>query len=103
MASSKAISRKRLAGDMKAVISDAEELLKATAGQAGETIQSVRDKIEKTFNSAKTSMEKLEKAGVDKVKGAAKATDHYVHDNPWLSIGVAAGLGLIVGWLVHRK
>lgn len=98
-----ALSRKKLASDVKAVIIDAEDLLKATAGQTGDKIESIRARAEKSFNSIKASMENLEHEEVEKIKDAAKATDKYVHENPWLSIGIAAGAGLIVGWLIKRK
>lgn len=103
MTTDSTIAREKLAEDMKAVISDTEELLKATAGQAGEKIQSARAHVEETLRSAKARMEDLEHIAVEKVKDAAKATDKYVHDNPWPSIGIAAGVGLIVGWLLGRK
>jgi len=97
------VTRQKLASDIRAVIVDTEELLKATAGQAGDKIQSARARVEETLRSAKLRVEDLEHVAVEKVKAAAKATDQYVHDNPWPAIGVAAGIGLVVGWLVGRK
>ena len=97
------IARETLAADMKAVIADTEELLKATAGQAGDKIQSARARVEETLRSAKASMEDLELAAIEKVRDAAKATDQYVNENPWPSVGIAVGVGLIVGWLLGRK
>ncbi len=94
------IAKEKLAIDLKSVISDTEELLKATAGQVDDKIQSARARVEKTLHSASVRMEDLEHAAADKVMEAAKATNQYVHVNPWPSIGVAAGLGLIVGWLI---
>ena len=103
MTTESTIARERLAADMKAVISDTEELLKVTAGQAGDKLQSVRARVEETLRSAKVRVEDLEHDAVEKVKVAAKMTDQYVHENPWPSIGVAAGVGLIVGWIIGRK
>jgi ElaB/YqjD/DUF883 family membrane-anchored ribosome-binding protein len=40
---------------------------------------------------------------VGKAKVAAKATDDYVHENPWKSIGIAAGVGFLLGMLVSRR
>jgi ElaB/YqjD/DUF883 family membrane-anchored ribosome-binding protein len=99
--------RDTLAEDLRAVIGDTEELLKATASQAGDQIQSVRKRVEATLRSARDRVEDLEVETLAKVKAAAKATDQYVHQNPWPSIGiaagVAAGVGLIAGWLLGRK
>lgn len=103
MINDEAMSRKKLANDVKAVIVDAEELLKATAGQTGDKIESIRAHAEKSFNSVKNSMESMELDEVEKIKDAAKATDKYVRGNPWLSIGIAAGAGIVIGWLIKRK
>lgn len=97
------IARKKLAADLRAVIADTEELLKATAGQAGDKIQSVRARVEETLSSARARISSLEDSAVENVKASAKATDLYVHENPWQSIGIAAGVGLIFGWLLGRK
>ena len=40
---------------------------------------------------------------VTKSKAAARATDDYVHDHPWKAVGVAAGVGLLIGLLLNRK
>jgi ElaB/YqjD/DUF883 family membrane-anchored ribosome-binding protein len=103
MKSESAVARQKLAADFKAVIADTEELLKATAGQAGDKIQSARTRVEETLRSARARMDTLEDYVVDNVKASAKATDQYVHDNPWQSVGIAAGVGLIFGWLLGRK
>ena len=103
MTTERNIAREKLAADMRAVIIDTEELLSATAGQAGDKIQSARARVEETLRSAKARVDDLEQAAIEKVKATAKATDLYVHENPWPSIGIAAGVGLIVGWLISRK
>ena len=103
MKSESAVARQKLAADLRAVIADTEELLKATAGQAGDKIQSARARVEETLRSASARMDTLEDYAVENVKATAKATDQYVHDNPWQSIGIAAGVGLIFGWLLGRK
>jgi ElaB/YqjD/DUF883 family membrane-anchored ribosome-binding protein len=103
MATNDGISREKLVKDMKAVMAEAEALLRATAGDAGEKVQSVRAQVEKTLESAKSRMEDAEDSIVDKVKASAEATDLYVHDYPWPAIGIAAGIGLIVGWAIGRK
>ncbi|PKL16893.1 MAG: DUF883 domain-containing protein [Spirochaetae bacterium HGW-Spirochaetae-5] len=103
MNSESAIARKKLAADLRAVIADTEELLKATAGQAGDKIQSARTRVEETLRSARARIDTLEDSAMENVKASAKATDQYVHENPWQLIGIAAGMGLIFGWLLGRK
>jgi ElaB/YqjD/DUF883 family membrane-anchored ribosome-binding protein len=98
-----AVTREKLAADLRAVIDDTEELLKATAGQAGEKIHAARARAEETLRTAKARLAELGEAGVEKAKAAAKATDTYVHDNPWQSIGIAAGVAFLLGWVLGRK
>jgi ElaB/YqjD/DUF883 family membrane-anchored ribosome-binding protein len=98
-----ATAREKLEKDLKLVMAEAEELLKATAGQAGDHIQSVRARVEETIASAKAEGEDLEGAAIEGAKSAARAADSYVHENPWPAIGIAAGLGLIAGWVLGRK
>jgi ElaB/YqjD/DUF883 family membrane-anchored ribosome-binding protein len=103
MTTESAVTREKLAADLKAVIRDTEELLTATAGQAGEKIHAARARAEETLRTAKARLADLGEAGVEKAKAAAKATDTYVHENPWQSIGIAAGVGFLLGLLVCRK
>ena len=103
MATDTAVSREKLAADLRAVISDTEELIKATAGQAGEKLSAARARTEETLRDAKERLAALGDAGVERAKAAAKATDTYVHENPWQSIGVAASVGFLLGWVLGRK
>ena len=103
MTTETAATREKLAADLRAVIADTEELIKATAGQAGEKISAARARAEETLRGAKARMAELGEAGAEKARAAAKATDTYVHDNPWQAVGVAAGVGFLVGWLLGRK
>jgi ElaB/YqjD/DUF883 family membrane-anchored ribosome-binding protein len=97
------VTRDKLVADLRIVITDAEELLKATAGQAGEKITAMRDRIGKSLEGAKTRLTQLEGEALEKGKAAARVTDQYVHDNPWKSVGIAAGAGLLLGWLLSRR
>jgi ElaB/YqjD/DUF883 family membrane-anchored ribosome-binding protein len=98
-----AVAREKLEKDLKLVMTETEELLKATAGQAGDRIQSARERVEETIASAKAEGVDLERAAIEGAKAAAKAADSYVHENPWPAIGIAVGVGLIAGWILGRK
>jgi len=96
-------SKDKLVADMKVVIADAEELLRATAGQAGDKLAAARLKIQDSLATAKVKMTQMSEVGADKAKAAARATDDYVHEHPWASVGVAAALGLVLGVLIARR
>ncbi|MEK6594442.1 MAG: DUF883 family protein [Pseudomonadota bacterium] len=103
MVTDTAVSKDKLVQDLKVVIVDAEELLRATASQAGEKAAIAREKIQQSLHKAKIKLDEAEEVLVDKTKQAARATDEYVHDHPWKAVGVAAGIGLIIGLLISRR
>lgn len=97
------VNKDKLVADLKVVVADAEDLLRATANQAGEKVAAARAKIQESLHEAKFRLAKAEEAIVDRTKEAAKATDQYVHDNPWKSVGIAAGIGFVIGLLIGRR
>lgn len=97
------VSKEKLMHDLRVVVADAEDLLRATASQTGEKVASARERIQESLAAAKTRLIEAEQAVVAKTKQAAKATDEYVHENPWKSVGIAAGIGLVIGMLISRS
>ena len=97
------VSKDKLVADMKVVIADAEELLKATASAAGDRVTAARTRMEDSLRTARIKLAEAQEVVVDKAKAAARATDDYVHANPWRSVGIAAGAGLIIGMLISRR
>ena len=96
-------NKERLVSDMRLVITDAEEILRATAGAAGEKVSELRERITLRLRDAKERLADAEAALVDKTKAAARATDDFVHNEPWKAVGVAAALGLALGVLIGRR
>lgn len=100
---SPAVSKEKLVSDLKTVVNDAEELVRASAGQAGERLAAARERLQTTLASARDKLAEAERVLVDKTRQAARATDEYVHDNPWKAVGVAALVGFVIGVLVGRR
>ncbi len=96
-------NKEKLVSDLKVVISDTEELLRATAGAAGEKVGDLRERLTVRLRDTKERLVNLEVALVDKTKAAARATDDFVHEEPWKAVGVAAALGLALGVLIGRR
>ena len=86
------VSTEKLMQDMRAVVLDAEELLKATASQTGERVDKVRARAEESLRVAR-----------ERIKDAGMEVDAQVRDNPWATAGIAAGVGLLVGLLIGRR
>ncbi|NMM26565.1 MAG: DUF883 domain-containing protein [Glaciimonas sp.] len=95
--------RDRIMGELKSVITDAEELMKNTEQQVGEGFKVARAKFESTLRSAKSELLHLEETIVERTKDVIHTTDEYVQDHPWKSVGLGACVGLIIGLLIGRK
>ena len=96
-------ARDKLLDDLRTVVSDAEQWLRQGSHLTGEELLAAKDKFERTLRIAKDDIIKFEEALVAKTKEAAKATDEYVHENPWTSVGIGAAAGLVVGLLIARR
>lgn len=97
------VQKDKLMSDLRTVISDAEEVLRMTADEVGESAADLRSRLQARMNQAKADLIHLQEAAVEKAKAAGHAADDFVHDNPWKSIGIAAGIGLVVGLLISRR
>ena len=96
-------NKEKLVSDLKVVVADAEEILRATAGTAGEKVAELRERIGVRLRDAKERLQDAEAALLDKTKAAARATDDFVHEHPWKAVGVAAAVGLALGVLIGRR
>ncbi|MBU3628562.1 YqjD family protein [Polynucleobacter sp. AP-Reno-20A-A9] len=99
----KQASAESLIGEFKALMADAEALIKATEDHPGAAISSIRNKTLETLAGAKESLSGVEGKILDKAKVAAQDADDFVHRNPWEAVGVAAGLGLLIGLFIGRR
>ena len=97
------VNTDKLIEDLKVVIRDAEALIKATATQTGEKIQEVRTRAEESLARAKVRLTVAETEALKQAREVADATEEYVRENPWQSIGIAAGVGLLLGVLISRR
>jgi len=96
------VSKEKLVQDLRIVVSDAEELLRATAGQAGEKVAAARERIQENLAAAKERLAVAQENMIARTRQAASVTDEYVHENPWKAVGIAAGVGLVIGMLISR-
>jgi ElaB/YqjD/DUF883 family membrane-anchored ribosome-binding protein len=97
------VTTDQLLDDLKTVMNDAEALLRATSTQTGEKIQEVRARAEASLRQAKERLSSIEDEALRRAREVADATDEYVRENPWQSVGIAAGVGLLVGLLLARR
>jgi ElaB/YqjD/DUF883 family membrane-anchored ribosome-binding protein len=85
------------------LVADVEDLVKKVANVDDAEIAEIRYKVEHTLAEAKSSAS----AGIAAVRGraeeATEATDVYVRENPWAAIGIAAAVGIIIGFVAGRR
>jgi ElaB/YqjD/DUF883 family membrane-anchored ribosome-binding protein len=89
--------KRRLLADFNAVVHEADQLLKVVADEGGDKADALRSKVEHSLNAAKDRLRSMEDVVMDKTRASARATDEYVHENPWQTVGIAAGLGAACG------
>ena len=89
----------KLLQDVKQVVQDGEELLRAGAGELSERGKAARERLSAALESAKETGRRLQERTI----AGAKATDKVIREHPYQSIGVAFGIGLLIGVLVNRK
>jgi ElaB/YqjD/DUF883 family membrane-anchored ribosome-binding protein len=97
------VTTDQLVADLKTVMEDAEALLKATSTLTGEKIQEVRARAEESLRNAKVRLSEVEEEAMRRAREVAEAADEYVRENPWQSVGIAAGIGLVLGLLLARR
>lgn len=96
-------SKEKLIEDFHSVISDTEELMRSVSNESGGKAQVLRDKIEQNLKHAKEYLQDFEESVVDKSRVAARMTDEYVHENAWRTVGLAIGLGVVIGLLLRNR
>lgn len=97
------VTTDKLMQDLRTVVGDAEELLKATASQGGEQIARIRARAEESLRVARSRMKDVTQAAEAQARAAAGEVDRQVRENPWTAVGIAAGVGVVLGFLLGRK
>jgi len=92
-----------LMDDLRKVVHDTEALLRATEGQIGQKADDARRRVQAALDTARGRLKTMQDSTVDVGEEAVRATEKYVRENPWQAIGVAAGVGLVIGLLLSRR
>ena len=94
---------KTVRNDMNTLVKDAQELFREAGLATGHKADELRAQGLKLLESATEKAHELQAVAVQKGKAAAHTTDEFVHEHPWKSIGIAAGVGLVIGMLISRR
>ncbi|HEY9509455.1 MAG TPA: DUF883 family protein, partial [Verrucomicrobiae bacterium] len=88
-------STEKLLQDLREVVRDGEELLKAGASELGERGSAAREKLAAALEVARETQQRLQERAMQ----GARATDQLIRANPYQAVGIAFGVGLLVGVL----
>ena len=97
------VTREKLVEDVRIVLADTEQLLKAIIGQSSEKLAALQPRIEENLNNAKARLAEFEQAARERARATAQATDDYAHDHPWRIAGLSVLLGIAAGLLIGRR
>lgn len=92
-------SSEKVMQDLKVLVRDGEELLKAGANELGEKGQEMRERLSSAVESAKDMCQRLEEKAAD----TARVADRAIREHPYQALGIAFGIGLLIGVLATRK
>jgi ElaB/YqjD/DUF883 family membrane-anchored ribosome-binding protein len=96
------LTTQKLISDVKVLIDDAEELLRATAGQTGERITDLRQRLERKIEEGRNALAALENEWRQKAEQARARSENYLRENVWTTVAMAAGIGMLLGLLLRR-
>ena len=88
-----------IANDLGTLAEDARALMTATADVAGDKVGEARERLTAALDSAKEIAGRVR----DKAVEGAKAADEAVREHPYQAIGVALGVGALIGYIVARR
>ena len=92
-------ARGKMTDDLKTIVSDGEDLLKAAANASGEGFTAARAKFAERVMSAKATLADLSQPVVER----ARQADDYAHGSPWTAIGIVAAAGILIGLLAAKR
>jgi ElaB/YqjD/DUF883 family membrane-anchored ribosome-binding protein len=97
------LARQRTADDLRHLLQDTEQLIAATRHDSSERLAAVRERVEASVRNVREQFNERERAFAEQARASIQRADHYVHVHPWTSMGLAAGVGMVVGWLMMRR
>ncbi|HZW22804.1 DUF883 family protein [Noviherbaspirillum sp.] len=94
---------KTVRNDMKTLVKDAQDLLREASLASGDKADEMRARGLAMLETAMDKAHELQALALEKGKAAAHTTDEFVHEHPWKAVGIAAGIGLVLGMLISRR
>jgi ElaB/YqjD/DUF883 family membrane-anchored ribosome-binding protein len=85
--------------DTSAISEEMRALIAASANVAGGEVGPARQRLAAALERGKMILGRVKEKAVE----GAKATDEALHEHPYQAIGIAFGVGVLLGYLVMRR
>lgn len=95
--------KEAMAQSLRHLVDEAEHFLTSSIATGDEAFETVRDQLAKQVRQMREQLDELEEGALQRARRAARAADRAVHDRPYSAMGIAAALGLLVGFLATRR
>lgn len=96
-------ARSGVASEVAHLITDIEDLVKQATSLTGEELTAAKAKLAERLATARASMSQMGDSVASQARTTAAATNEYVHEQPWKAIGIAATVGLLLGFALARR
>jgi ElaB/YqjD/DUF883 family membrane-anchored ribosome-binding protein len=97
-----ALGGQKIVEDLRVLLKDSEEMLRLAANVPGEGVDALRDKLGTHVETLQSALGDAQQNAQRRYRTATVNTERYVRHNPWRSIGIAAGVGFVLGILTTR-
>ena len=97
-----ALGGQKIVEDLRVLLKDSEEMLRLAANVPGEGVGVLRDKLGTHVETLQSALGDAQENAQRRYRAATVNTERYVRQNPWRSIGIAAGVGFVLGVLTAR-
>jgi ElaB/YqjD/DUF883 family membrane-anchored ribosome-binding protein len=97
-----ALGRQKIVQDLSVLLTDSEEMLRLAAVVPGEGLEALRERLRTHVDAVQNALADAQTSAQRRYRSATVQTERYVRQNPWQSLGIAAGIGFMLGMLASR-
>lgn len=95
-------AQEALVSEFHTLMADTERLLNHTKEVAEDQSQELRESIEKNLDRAREILQERHQQWSEQSSELKERAEAYIQEKPWQSIGIAAGVGLLMGLILRR-
>jgi ElaB/YqjD/DUF883 family membrane-anchored ribosome-binding protein len=97
-----ALGKQKIVEDLRVLLTDSEEMVRLAKSMPGEGVDKLRERLRRHADSLQDTLSDAQSAAHRGYRVATVNVERHVRHNPWQSLGIAAGVGFLLGVLVAR-